>query len=137
MNRKEPFWEEGAQAVLEDIMSRLNKENQATNRRLVEVINVLKLDQIQAIVKALPAAVYMDPDAAKTALGIRMNVVKAAKALRYLVADDSRPQFSIRDWVMQPDEDSWLFLSSREDMLNTMRPLITAWLDIALRSVMS
>lgn len=137
MNRKEPFWEEGAQAVLEDIMSRLNKENQATNRRLVEVINVLKLDQIQEIVKALPAAVYMDPDATKTALGIRMNVVKAAKALRYLVADDSRPQFSIRDWVMQPDEDSWLFLSSREDMLNTMRPLITAWLDIALRSVMS
>jgi type IV conjugative transfer system coupling protein TraD len=137
MNRREPFWEEGGQAVLEDLMSRLGKQNLATNRKLVEAINVLKLDEIQAIVQGLPAAVYMDPDAAKTALGIRMNVVRAAKALRYLGDDRPEDQFSIRTWVTSPEQDSWLFLSTREDMLITMRPLITAWLDTALRSVMT
>lgn len=137
MNRREPFWEEGGQAVLEDLMSRLGKQNLATNRKLVEAINVLKLDEIQAIVQGLPAAVYMDPDAAKTALGIRMNVVRAAKALRYLGDDRPEDQFSIRAWTTSPEQDSWLFLSTREDMLITMRPLITAWLDTALRSVMT
>lgn len=137
MNRKEPFWEEGAQAVLEDIMARLAKANQTTNRRLVEVINVLSLEEIQDIVRNLPAAVYMDPGAAKTALGIRMNVVRAAKAMRYLEDGADDMTFSIRQWVTSPDADSWLFLSTREDMLTTMRPLLTAWLDTALRAIMT
>jgi len=137
MNRREPFWEEGAQAVLEDLTSRLAKNGQATNRRLVEVVNTLSLKEIQEIVKKLPAAVYMDPDAAKTALGIRMNVVRAAKAMRYLEDGTRENQFSIRDWVLQEDSDSWLFLSTKEDMLKTMRPLLTAWIDIAARAIMS
>jgi type IV conjugative transfer system coupling protein TraD len=137
MNRREPFWEEGAQAVLEDILSRLAKQGCATNRRLVEVVNTLTLKEIQAIVKKLPAAVYMDPDAAKTALGIRMNVVRAAKAIRYLSDGTPENQFSIRDWVLDDSTDSWLFLSTKEDMLTTMRPLLTAWIDIATRAIMS
>jgi type IV conjugative transfer system coupling protein TraD len=137
MNRREPFWEEGGQAVLEDILSRLAKNGQATNRRLVEVVNTLTLKEIQEIVKKLPAAVYMDPDAAKTALGIRMNVVRAAKAMRYLSDGSPENQFSIRDWVLDDRSDSWLFLSTKEDMLATMRPLLTAWIDIAARAIMS
>lgn len=136
-NSKEPFWEEGGQAVLEDVMSRLASHNEPTIRRLVEVVNVLTLDEIQDLVKCLPAAVYMDPDAAKTALGIRMNVVRAAKAMRYLADDEPDKQFSIRSWIEHHDQDSWLFISCREDMLPTMRPLMTAWFDIALRAIMT
>lgn len=136
-NHNEPFWEEGGQAVLEDILSRLAKNNQATNRRLVEVVNVLTLKEIQAILKKLPAAVYMDPEAAKTALGIRMNVVRAAKAIRYLGDGDASAQFSIRNWVNDEATDSWLFLSTKEEMLVTMKPLLTAWFDIAMRAIMS
>jgi type IV conjugative transfer system coupling protein TraD len=137
MNRHEPFWEEGAQAVLEDIMIRLARNNEATNRRLVEVINVLTLKEIKEVVKRLPGAVYMDPDAAKTALGIRMNVVRAAKALRYAGDGSPEEQFSIRNWVANDAGDGWLFLSTSEAMLKTMRPLLTAWVDIALRAIMS
>ena len=137
MNRREPFWEEGGQAVLEDILSRLAKNGQATNRRLVEVVNTLSLKEIQEIVKKLPAAVYMDPDAAKTALGIRMNVVRAAKAMRYLSDETPETQFSIRDWVLNDNQEGWLFISTKEEMLATMRPLLTAWIDIAARAIMS
>lgn len=137
MNRRETFWEEGAQVVLEDLLGRLAKNGEARNRRLVEVVNTLTLKEIKDIVQRLPAAVYMDPDAAKTALGIRMNAVRAAKALRYLADGPIENQFSIREWVLTEDSDSWLFLSTREDMLKTMRPLLTAWLDIAARAIMS
>lgn len=133
-NPKEAFWEEGAQAVLEDVMSRLAKEGRATNRSLVEVVNLLSLAEIQKLVQALPGAVYMDPEAGKTALGIRMNVVKAAKALRYM--SDEGNQFSVRKWV-ESDGDEWLFLSTREDMLGVMRPMLTAWFDTALRAIMT
>ncbi|MFY7941246.1 MAG: type IV secretion system DNA-binding domain-containing protein [Burkholderiaceae bacterium] len=133
-NPKEKFWEEGAQAVLEDVMSRLAKEGRATNRNLVEVVNLLSLAEIQQLVRALPGAVYMDPEAGKTSLGIRMNVVKAAKALRFM--GDGEGQFSVRGWV-EAGGDGWLFLSTREDMLVVMRPLLTAWFDTALRAVMT
>ncbi|MDP2367180.1 type IV secretion system DNA-binding domain-containing protein [Rhodoferax sp.] len=137
MNTKEPFWEEGAQAVLEDVMSRLAKANEPTNRRLIEVVNILSLSEIRELVEKLPGAVYMDPEAGKTALGIRMSVVRAARALRFMGDGDPENQFSIRDWVHGPDQDSWLFLSAREDMLATVRPLITAWFDTALRAIMT
>jgi type IV conjugative transfer system coupling protein TraD len=136
-NDKEPFWQEGAQAVLEDILTRLAKQNQPTNRRIVEVVNILTLKEVQEIVKGLPGAVYMDPEAGKTALGIRMNVVRAAKALRYMGDGPAERQFSIRNWISDPNPDSWLFLSAREDMLTAVRPLITAWFDTALRAVMT
>ncbi|TWI69304.1 type IV conjugative transfer system coupling protein TraD [Pseudoduganella lurida] len=137
MNQKEPFWEMGAQIVLEDVMSRLARQGKATNRALVEAINIMSLEEIQDLVKKLPASVYMDPEAARTALSIRMNVVRAGKAVRFLEDGAASSQFSIRDWVTDAKQDSWLFLSAREDMLVTMRPLITAWMDIALRAVMS
>lgn len=137
MNTKEPFWEEGAQAVLEDVMSRLAKANEPTNRRLIEVVNILSLSEIRELVEKLPGAVYMDPEAGKTALGIRMSVVRAARALRFMGDGDPETQFSIRDWVHGSDQDSWLFLSAREDMLATVRPLITAWFDTALRAIMT
>jgi type IV conjugative transfer system coupling protein TraD len=137
MNLKEPFWESGAQIVLEDVMSRLAKLGKDSNRALVHAINVMSLDEIQQLVKALPASVYMDPEAARTALGVRMNVVRAAKSLRFLEDGPAGQHFSIRDWVAARDQDSWLFLSCREDMLTTMRPLITAWMDAALRAVMT
>lgn len=136
-NTKEPFWEEGAQIVLEDVLSRLAKGNRTTNSELIKTINTLTLEEIQNLVSGLPAAVLMDPAAAKTALGIRMNVVRAARALRFLGDGDADHQFSIRDWVFKSDEDSWLFLSAREDMLPTVRPMITAWMDVALRAVMT
>lgn len=137
MNQKEPFWESGAQTVLEDVMSRLAKRGKAANRALVRAVNVMTLGEIQELVKALPAAVYMDPEASRTALGVRMNVVRVAKALRFLEDGPQERHFSIRDWVTTHNQDSWLFLSSREDMLATMRPLITAWMDTALRAVMT
>ena len=137
MNLKEPFWESGAQIVLEDVMGRLAKLGKDTNRALVHAINIMPLEEIQQLVKALPASVYMDPEAARTALGVRMNVVRAAKSLRFLEDGPAARQCSIRDWVAARDQDSWLFLSCREDMLTTMRPLITAWMDAALRAVMT
>lgn len=137
MNLKEPFWESGAQIVLEDVMGRLARLGKDTNRALVHAINVMPLEEIQQLVKALPASVYMDPEAARTALGVRMNVVRAAKSMRFLEDGPAECHFSIRDWVAARDQDTWLFLSCREDMLTTMRPLITAWMDAALRAVMT
>jgi type IV secretory pathway TraG/TraD family ATPase VirD4 len=45
--------------------------------------------------------------------------------------------FSIRDWVKDEDAGSWLFMSSRSDQHEMMRPLISTWMDIALNAIMA
>lgn len=139
MNQDESFWEEGGQSVFEDVMSRLAKQNTTSNRKLVEVINLLSMDEVHKIVKNTPAGVYLDPEGGRTAVGMRMNAVKAAKSLRYMMDDDKEgvAQFSIKQWVESEDEDSWLFVAAREDMLKASRPAMTAWVDTALGAVLT
>ncbi|WP_408698597.1 type IV secretion system DNA-binding domain-containing protein, partial [Acinetobacter baumannii] len=42
---------------------------------------------------------------------------------------------SIRDWVSRPEEDSWIFLSLREEQKTTIEPLITLWFSIFIKAV--
>ena len=45
--------------------------------------------------------------------------------------------FLIRQWVQNDTLQSWLFISSTGDRHETLRPLITAWLDIAINALLS
>jgi type IV secretory pathway TraG/TraD family ATPase VirD4 len=66
-----------------------------------------------------------------------MKAILAAylKGLRY-VRDDGEP-LSIRQWVHDDTRSDWLFISSLGDRHETLRPLITAWLDIAVNALLS
>ncbi|MBI2707956.1 MAG: type IV secretion system DNA-binding domain-containing protein [Proteobacteria bacterium] len=44
--------------------------------------------------------------------------------------------FSIRDWVMDEKQQGWLFITARADQRKTLRPLISAWIDIAWNALM-
>lgn len=45
--------------------------------------------------------------------------------------------FSIREWVRDESPNSWLFVTSREDVREAIRPLMSMWLGIAVQSSMS
>src|SRR3546814_16789482 len=51
--------------------------------------------------------------------------------------DDTEDGFSIRRWVEDEKDDSWLFVTVKADQLPSLRPLITVWLDIAISAIMS
>jgi type IV secretory pathway TraG/TraD family ATPase VirD4 len=45
--------------------------------------------------------------------------------------------FSIRQWIQNDNQKGFLFISSRADMHETLKPLISTWLDIAINSLLS
>src|SRR3546814_20022353 len=51
--------------------------------------------------------------------------------------DDTEDGFSIRRWVEDEKDDSWLFVTVKADQLHSLRPLITVWLDTAISALMS
>ncbi len=56
--------------------------------------------------------------------------------LAYLPTPGSTP-FSIREWVRTENNDSWLFIVSREDVREEIRPLMSMWIGLAVQSAMS
>ena len=57
------------------------------------------------------------------------------KCLKYL--HDEGPLFSIRDWVHDDDRDGILWVSSRGDMHETLKPLISVWMDTAVNALLT
>jgi len=48
-----------------------------------------------------------------------------------------REIFSIRQWVQKEQDDSWLFLTSTQDQLETLRPLLSTLTGIAIKSLLA
>jgi len=46
-------------------------------------------------------------------------------------------KFSIRDFVEDDSKNSWMFMSSREDMHATLSPLISLWCDLTSNAILS
>lgn len=69
-------------------------------------------------------------------LSIRATLANHLQSFRLLKNTDAG--FSIRKWVEdERNPDRWLFLSARPDQRETLRPLISGWLDTALNALMS
>ena len=69
----------------------------------------------------------------KTFLNIRSQLSSIADALTFLHDEPDKPKFSLKDWIKKED-DSWLFISSKESYLDLLTPLISCWLDILVKA---
>lgn len=71
----------------------------------------------------------------KTAASIMSHLATYLKAFNYLRTHGT--PFSIREWVADDTSDSWLFISTNEAQIDTVRPLISLWVDIAISAILS
>lgn len=106
------------------------------------------LKEVFPYFKNTAAASMMDPDSEKTALSIRATLAASIKSFTYLASqpkDDSKRKgdidpltfFSIREWVQNPNQRGFLFLNATPEQRSTLTPLITAWLSLATKALMS
>ena len=71
----------------------------------------------------------------KTAISIKSVLTTYMKSLGYV--KDEENSFSIRKWIQNDSQSNWLFISSMSDKHETLKPLISMWLDIAANALMS
>jgi len=78
----------------------------------------------------------VDPTSDKTASSIRATLSTAIQSLSYL--EPIAPSFSIRNWTQSetPDDDRWVFLSMMPEQRETLRPLISTWTSVAIKSLL-
>ena len=125
------YFASGARAVISSVLRKLWNEGRRTTAEAVEVLLTLSPAEISEYLKGTDASMFVSVDAAEQALGVMSTLVSAIQFLKH-VPDG---QFSIREWV-QRDDDTRLFITSHETVHDVLRPLVAAYLDIAIRATM-
>jgi len=132
---KDPFWAKSARGTLVAVMRTLVHQDRMLISVLLDIATRSGLKLLSAFVQNTDGAAFISPEGERTSAGIQAELASVLRGFRYL--DDTEHGLSIRDWITNETDDSWLFVTVKADQLPTLRPLITMWLDIAISAIMS
>lgn len=128
-------WAHYSQVLISAVLRRLHESGGADNAELLRLLNTGG-DELAALVAGLPAAALFDPGASRMLSSVRGIVGTHLAPYSYLPTSAGEDAFSVRKWI-EEDGDSWLFLTVRDDQLATLKPLISAWVDIAISALLA
>ncbi|GLT01049.1 type IV conjugative transfer system coupling protein TraD [Sphingobium jiangsuense] len=131
----DPFWSKAARGTLVAVLRKLARQKHTLISVLLERVLRSPLADLAAFVKGTDAAAFISTEGERTSAGVQAELASVMRSFAYL--DDTEDAFSIRKWVENEKDDSWLFITVKADQLPSLRPLITVWLDIAISAIMS
>lgn len=129
----DPFWALAGRMVLKDVIAVLGREGRRTNRDLYNAIAKSNLDAMHALLQGTAGATYVAPTTERTGMSLKMTVQNQLEAFRFL--PDEGEAFSIRKWVHE-EGDSWMFITAREAMREALKPVLSLWIDTAIKAVL-
>lgn len=130
----DPFWAKAGRMVLKDVYKVLGKQGKRTNRELYKAVAKSNLSEMHDLLAGEAGATYVDPITERTGMSLKMTVQNQLEAFRFL-HDEGEP-FSIRKWI-QDESDSWMFITAREELRDAMSPVLSLWIDTAMKAVLS
>jgi type IV conjugative transfer system coupling protein TraD len=131
----DPFWAKSARGTLVAVLRKLARQQRTLVSILLDTLLRSKLKDLAAFSQGTDAAAFISLEGERTSAGIQAELASVMRSFAYL--DDTEDGLSIRDWVANERDDSWLFITVKADQLPSLRPLITVWLDIAISAIMS
>ena len=134
-NAQDPFWINAARTIFAAAAFRLRQEKNPRILSLLRSLLTADIGQLQSLLRGTEAETLMSEKTEKTAISIKSVLATYLKSLCY-IHDQDNP-FSIRQWIQQDQLQEWLFISSLGDRHESLKPLITAWLDIAINALLS
>jgi type IV conjugative transfer system coupling protein TraD len=134
-NITEPFWSNGARVIFAAMAKKLSTMKTRSMSLLLESTLNASLVEMENSLRGTEAAALVDQKVEKTSLSFKAMLATYLKCLKYV--KDEKDPFSIRNWIRDDKNKNWLFISSLEDRHETLKPLISMWLDLAANSLMS
>lgn len=132
---QDPFWVNAARTIFAAAAFRLRHSEHPRILPLLRSLLTSDIGQLQSLLCGTEAESLMSEKTEKTAISIKSVLATYLKSLCYI--HDEKNPFSIRQWIQQDNTPEWLFISSLGDRHESLKPLITAWLDIAVNAVLS
>jgi len=150
-NNVDPFFSTAARTIFAEVANALKESGDCTNKNLLDKLLKAKLDEAAKLVQGTPAQALIDEKNPRTSLSVMSMLSNHLKSMTHLKDEEdinktantennnsvNNKKFSIRDWVSDDTQKNFLFISSRADQHETLKPLISTWLEIAINSLLS
>ncbi|GJI56971.1 conjugal transfer protein TraD [Rodentibacter sp. JRC1] len=135
----DPFWVLSARMLFVSTAEAMRNDPNRSIRLLLNHLLSISLNDLKEILRGTDAVNLVDGSIEKTAVTIRTVLATYAKSLRLCQGLDKpgKPKFSIRKWLNNTGDNVWIFLSSDGRVHESIKPLITAWLNIAMQNVLA
>lgn len=135
-NSADPFWVNAARTIFSAAAHRMaTLDKNPSLVRLLRNLLTADIDELKTLLSGTEAETLMSEKIEKTAVSIKSVLATYLKSLCFLTEGDNG--FSIRQWVENDDQHNWVFVTSVGDKHESLKPLITAWLDIAINALLS
>ena len=124
------YWEDAARKVLSEAFKK-EKDNRSIES-LLHIIGKAPLYEFSEYFADTFAAAFVSKEAEKGTASVRATLLNKIERLKHL-KDGGR--FSIKNWVNSSGS-GWLFITAKPNELDTLRPLISAWANIAINGML-
>lgn len=131
----DPFWTDSSRTLFAETVRKLGSTGDHSIKKLLGFSTGYPLHDIQKFYAGTPAAALVDKGADKTAASIRMNLMTYLKSLYFL--EETNTPFSVRQWVKDDEQRGFLFLVVNPEQRETLRSLLTTWINVAINGLMS
>lgn len=123
-------WHGYAQQLFAETVRALTHEGETSTERLLYWLTQAPAAELKDLLAGSAASGLFEPGAEKALASTRFILSHHVGAFQYL-----RPgEFSLRTWLESGNGN--LYITWREDMLATLRPLVSAWADILIASIL-
>ncbi|MGI9214094.1 MAG: type IV secretion system DNA-binding domain-containing protein, partial [Gammaproteobacteria bacterium] len=137
LSGSDPFWIKSARLILATAAFSM-RNLQPTTKKLLALLLSENLEDLKKQLKNTVAETLVSDKIEKTALSIKATLSTYCKALAYLPDETEASElFSIRDWIKDDQKPGWLFIATNKEKAPAIRPLMSAWLDLAVRAILS
>lgn len=124
-------WHGYAQQLFAETARALTQNGETSTERLLYWLTQATADELRGLLAGSAASGLFEPGAEKALASTRFILSHHVGAFQYL-----RPgAFSLRAWLETGEGN--LYITWREDMLTTLRPLVSAWADILIASILT
>lgn len=125
-------WHAYAQLLFSETAKRLVDKKMHQMKSLADWLTRKPANELHDLLTGTAAAGLFEPGAGKALASTRFIVTNYLAPHQYLEPGG----FSLRDWL-ENEQGGNLFITWREDMADSLRPLISTWLDIVSTSILS
>jgi type IV conjugative transfer system coupling protein TraD len=125
-------WNGFAQVFLTSVLRRLFDQKRLNTKTLLYYAQAAPIEELEEFLAGTPAAAQLVSD--RTFGSIRTIVTNYLSPYAYL-ADSEKP-FSVADFI-RGERSGFLFLSYRDDQIDSLQSMISCVLDVASRTVLS
>ncbi len=131
---KDPFWDNASRAILKTALRKYAARKNTNIQKLYTFLLSSTDKEFEDFFRETEAATFAFKNNEKTTHSIRSVLSSQIEGFRQL--EPTKEAFSIRKWVSDEKKEGFLFITARPDQREALRPLVSAWMDIALNALM-